>query len=217
MQCTSFVDSIWTNSLVNQDVTVLIVYGNYNDLVQQVSVQRNQSFVLWDFKCMFFILRGGLDLDFHISYISSGDATGSTPAQRELLMMLLLQSTHTVHLTSIVFTLSSADKMYSESLHDLTTFNQIFQSLPSDAAFTSLAIHPDGTLLSLGTPTPTIQIYNVCTGVIAASLIPPDISPFTVNALAFSENGYDLLAPCLNSVMAPLVPCNHNISAQSGY
>ena len=98
-----------------------------------------------------------------------------------------------VHPTNTIFALSSADKTYS--LHDLTTFNQIFRSAPSDAAFTSLAIHPDGTLLALGTPTSTIQIYDVRTGVIAASLTPPDVSPFTVNTLAFSENGYHLLAP----------------------
>ena len=98
-----------------------------------------------------------------------------------------------VHPTNTIFALSSADKTYS--LHDLATFNQIFRSAPSDAAFTSLAIHPDGTLLALGTPTSTIQIYDVRTGVIAASLTPQDVSPFTVNTLAFSENGYHLLAP----------------------
>ena len=98
-----------------------------------------------------------------------------------------------VHPTSTIFALSSVDKTYS--LHDLTTFTQIFRSAPSDAAFTSLAIHPDGTLLALGTPTSTIQIYDVRTGVIAASLTQPDVSPFTVNTLAFSENGYHLLAP----------------------
>ncbi|KAF8905461.1 WD40-repeat-containing domain protein [Gymnopilus junonius] len=98
-----------------------------------------------------------------------------------------------VHPTSTLFALSSTDKTYS--LHDLTTFAQIFRSAPSDEAFTSLAIHPDGTLLGLGTPTSTIQIYDVRTGAIAASLTPPDSSPFTVNTLAFSENGYHLLAP----------------------
>ena len=36
-------------------------YGNYNDLVRQVSFQRNQSLVLWDF--------------------DSGDSTGATAQQ----------------------------------------------------------------------------------------------------------------------------------------
>ena len=40
-------------------------------------------------------------------------------------------------------------------------FNQISQLTPSDAAFTSLAIHPDRTLLALGTLTSTKQIYDV--------------------------------------------------------
>ena len=56
-----------------------------------------------------------------------------------------------VHPTNSIFTLPSVDKTYS--LHDITTFNQISWLQPSDAAFTSLAIHPDGTLLALGTQT----------------------------------------------------------------
>jgi len=98
-----------------------------------------------------------------------------------------------VHPTSTLFALSSSDKTYS--LHDLTTFTQIFRSVPSDEGFTSLSIHPDGTLLGLGTPTSTIQIYDIRTGAIAASLTPAEPSPFTVGTLAFSENGYHLLAP----------------------
>jgi len=98
-----------------------------------------------------------------------------------------------VHPTSTLFALSSSDKTYS--LHDLTTFEPIFRSVPSDEGFTSLSIHPDGTLLGLGTPTSTIQIYDIRTGAIAASLTPSEPSPFTVGTLAFSENGYHLLAP----------------------
>ncbi|KAG5648244.1 hypothetical protein DXG03_006202 [Asterophora parasitica] len=98
-----------------------------------------------------------------------------------------------VHPTSTLLALSSADKTYS--LHDLTTFNQVYRSVPSDEAFTSLSVHPDGTLLALGTPASTIQIYDIRTGLIAASLASPEGVPFTVNTLAFSENGYHLLAP----------------------
>lgn len=98
-----------------------------------------------------------------------------------------------VHPTNSLFALSSSDKTYS--LHDISSFTQVFRSAPSDEAFTSLAIHPDGTLIAVGTPTSTIQIFDVRTGAIAASLTPPDASPFTVNTLNFSENGYHLLAP----------------------
>jgi hypothetical protein len=39
---------------------------------------------MWDFECVLFVLFWGrTDLDFHISYISSGDSTGSTVAQSE--------------------------------------------------------------------------------------------------------------------------------------
>ncbi|KAF9498107.1 WD40 repeat-like protein [Pleurotus eryngii] len=98
-----------------------------------------------------------------------------------------------VHPTSTLIGLSSLDKTYS--LHDLTNFAQVFLSAPSDEAFTSLAIHPDGMLVALGTPTSTIQIYDIRDGSIAATLTPTESSPFTVNTLSFSENGYHLCAP----------------------
>jgi len=98
-----------------------------------------------------------------------------------------------IHPINTIAALSSADKTYS--VHDLTTFKDIFRSNPSDEAFTSLDIHPDGTLIAVGTPTSTIQIYDIRTGEIAASLSPTDAAPFTVNTLSFSENGYHLLAP----------------------
>lgn len=98
-----------------------------------------------------------------------------------------------VHPTSTLAVYSSLDKTYS--IHDLTTFTQVFRSAPSDEPFTSLAVHPDGTLIATGTPTSTIQIYDIRTGAIAASLTPSEDTPFTVNTLAFSENGYHMLAP----------------------
>lgn len=98
-----------------------------------------------------------------------------------------------VHPTSTILTLCSTDKTYS--LHDLSSFAQVFRSIPSEEAFTSLAVHPDGTLLALGTPTSTIQIFDIRTGAMAATLSSADAAPFTVNSLTFSENGYHLLAP----------------------
>ena len=98
-----------------------------------------------------------------------------------------------VHPTSTILALSSTDRTYS--LHDLSNFTQVFRSVPSDEPFASLSIHPDGTLIALGTPTSTIQIYDVRLGAIAASLVPAEGTPFTVHTLAFSENGYHLVAP----------------------
>ncbi|KAL0071709.1 hypothetical protein AAF712_000631 [Marasmius tenuissimus] len=98
-----------------------------------------------------------------------------------------------VHPTNTLFALSSVDKTYS--LHDLSTFDSVFRSAPADDPFTSLSIHPDGTLIALGTPNSTIQIFDIRVGGIAATLTPADITPFTVHTLAFSENGYHLLAP----------------------
>jgi pre-mRNA-processing factor 19 len=105
-----------------------------------------------------------------------------------------------VHPTSSYFILASTDKTYS--VHDISNFSQIFRSAPSEEAFTSLSIHPDGTLIGLGTPSSTIQIYDIRTGGIAASLAPSNAPPFTVNSLSFSENGYHLVAPSTLSSVA---------------
>ncbi|KAH7915146.1 nuclear matrix protein NMP200 [Hygrophoropsis aurantiaca] len=98
-----------------------------------------------------------------------------------------------VHPTSTIVALSSLDKTYS--LHELSNFSQIYRSAPGDDAFTSLAIHPDGALLAVGTPTSKIQISDIRSGSVAAQITPPDGTPFSVNSLSFSENGYHLLAP----------------------
>jgi pre-mRNA-processing factor 19 len=100
-----------------------------------------------------------------------------------------------VHPTNTILALASLDKTYS--LHDLSSYTQVFRSIPSDEAFASLSIHPDGTLLGLGTPSSTVHIFDIRSGAVAASLMPADSDsmPFTVNSLSFSENGYHLLAP----------------------
>ncbi|KAJ3826033.1 nuclear matrix protein NMP200 [Lentinula raphanica] len=105
-----------------------------------------------------------------------------------------------VHPTSTLLALSSVDKTYS--VHDLTTFQQLFRSAPADDPFTSLSFHPDGTLLVLGTSTSTIQIYDVRMGAIAASLTPPNDATFNIHTVSFSENGYHLAAPSSQSTVA---------------
>lgn len=98
-----------------------------------------------------------------------------------------------IHPTNAFAAICSTDKTYS--FHDLATSEQIYQSPLSDQPFSSLSIHPDGTLIAFGTPSSAIHIYDVRTGTMAASLAPAESSPFTVNSLSFSENGYHLLAP----------------------
>jgi pre-mRNA-processing factor 19 len=98
-----------------------------------------------------------------------------------------------VHPTSTLLFLTSQDKTYS--IHDLRDFSQLYRSTAAEEPYSSLAVHPDGTILAVGTPTSTIHIYDVRSGDMAATLVPPDNSPFTVNSLSFSENGYHLLAP----------------------
>lgn len=97
-----------------------------------------------------------------------------------------------VHPTSTLVTYASLDKTYS--LHDLSNFSQVYHSVPADEPITSLAVHPDGALLALGTPASKIQISDIRTGSVAAT-ISPEGTPFSVHTLSFSENGYHLLAP----------------------
>jgi pre-mRNA-processing factor 19 len=98
-----------------------------------------------------------------------------------------------VHPTSTLLLLASQDKTYS--MHDLNNFSQLYRSTVGEEPYSSLAVHPDGTILAAGTPSSTIHVYDVRSGDIAATLVPPDNSPFTISSLNFSENGYHLLAP----------------------
>jgi len=124
-----------------------------------------------------------------------------------------------VHPTSTLIALGSSDRTYS--LHDLNSFDAIYRSPESDEPFTSLSVHPDGALLGLGTSGSTIQIYDIRSGDIAASLTPADSTPFTVNTLNFSENGYHLLAPNSLSSLAVWdlrkLKVAHNIPLGDGF
>jgi len=95
--------------------------------------------------------------------------------------------------TNNLLALASADKTYS--IHDLSALQEIYRSPPTSTPFTSAAMHPDGLLLALGTNKSSIQIYDVRSGAVAASLAPPETSGFSVSTLSFSENGYHLCAP----------------------
>ena len=106
-----------------------------------------------------------------------------------------------VHPASNLMGLCSLDRTYS--VHDLTTLSPIFQSAANEEAFTSAAVHPDGTLLGFGTPGSTIQIFDIRSGALAATLTPEATeTPFTVSTLSFSENGYHLIAPGSTSTVA---------------
>jgi len=143
------------------------------------------------------ILSAGAD---KIARVWSHDATSGEYIPRTTIKTHKSEVTGlAVHPTSTLLALASADKTYS--LHDLTTFGQIYRSPESLEIFSSMAIHPDGTLLAMGTPTSTIQIFDIRSGDVAATLVPSDSAPFTVNSLNFSENGYHLLAPASLSTL----------------
>ncbi|KAG8983783.1 hypothetical protein FRB93_007033 [Tulasnella sp. JGI-2019a] len=96
---------------------------------------------------------------------------------------------------------ASADGSWS--LQDLTTFQTIYHAPASADGYTSLSLHPDGCLLALGTASSSIQIYDIRVQAFIASLAPEEAeSPFTVNTLSFSENGYHLAAPGSTSTVS---------------
>ncbi|RPD58365.1 WD40 repeat-like protein [Lentinus tigrinus ALCF2SS1-6] len=99
-----------------------------------------------------------------------------------------------VHPTSTLMALSSADRTWS--IHDLNSFSQVYRAPEFDDPFTSLAVHPDGVLLGVGTPGGSIRVYDLrVPSQLAAALTPSSGTPFTVNTFSFSENGYHLAAP----------------------
>ncbi|EUC65573.1 nuclear matrix protein [Rhizoctonia solani AG-3 Rhs1AP] len=109
-----------------------------------------------------------------------------------------------VHPTRSLFALASADKTYS--IHSLSTFQSVYQSPiltdPPPEAFTSLAAHPDGQLLAVGTTAGIVQVYDIRQGSLAASLAGEKSSGYSINTLSFSENGYQLAAPSSPSSVA---------------
>ena len=104
-----------------------------------------------------------------------------------------------VHPTKLFFGVSSSDKTFS--LHNLSTSQQLFHSTPFADPFASMAFHPDGTFLALGTSRGSVQIYDSRT---CSPLSPLESATggFSVHTISFSENGYHLMAPGSPSTVA---------------
>jgi pre-mRNA-processing factor 19 len=103
-----------------------------------------------------------------------------------------------IHPTKGLLGLCSADKTYS--INDLSTFKTLYHASSVGESYRSSLFHPDGLLYALGTTSGVIQIFDIRSGSLAASLGSSD-SPYTINSLSFSENGYHLLAPGAPSVV----------------
>ncbi|KAG9044474.1 hypothetical protein FS837_008092 [Tulasnella sp. UAMH 9824] len=99
-----------------------------------------------------------------------------------------------LHPSGKYLAVGSADKTWS--LQSLETFQTLFHAAAGNEPYASLALHPDGCLLALGTLSSTIQIYDIRSQSFVASLGSEEAAtPFAVNTLSFSENGYHLAAP----------------------
>jgi pre-mRNA-processing factor 19 len=105
-----------------------------------------------------------------------------------------------VHPLGTLAALGGRDGSYS--LHDLRgSVSQLYFSPPAESALESLAFHPDGALLGAGTANGTVLMYDVRAGELAAEMAPTN-GANAINALGFSENGYQLLAPASESSVA---------------
>lgn len=104
--------------------------------------------------------------------------------------------------TSTLLALSSLDKTYS--LHDLSNFQQVSRSPAYEEPFTSMAHHPDGTLLAFGTSSTQVPFFDIRSAALVAALpaTAEGAPKFAVNTLSFSENGFHLLAPTSPSAMS---------------
>lgn len=98
-----------------------------------------------------------------------------------------------IHPSKKFVALASADKTFS--LHDLTTFQTLYHSDKFDTPFHSITFHPDGNFIGLGTSNGGINIIDLRTGASAATLAQEDVSPFAINTISFSENGWQMAAP----------------------
>ena len=98
-----------------------------------------------------------------------------------------------VHPSKKLAALASADKTFS--VHDLTTLQTVFHSAVFDSPFHSLAFHPDGHFVGVGTANSSVFIIDLRSGEPAAELKHAGDAVFPVHTLAFSENGWQMAAP----------------------
>ncbi|KIM34150.1 hypothetical protein M408DRAFT_60271 [Serendipita vermifera MAFF 305830] len=98
-----------------------------------------------------------------------------------------------LHPSKKLVALASADKTFS--LHDLTTLQTVYHSDPFDHAFHSLAFHPDGHFVGIGTSNASVLIIDLRTGQPAATLAHDGDAPFSIDTVSFSENGWQMAAP----------------------
>jgi pre-mRNA-processing factor 19 len=92
---------------------------------------------------------------------------------------------------------AAAHKNGSWALYDLTTGSRLLEG-SAKQELTSLDIHPDGILMSLGTSSGAILIIDIRSGQESATFQAE--SSTSVTSLSFSENGYYLASATLSQV-----------------
>jgi pre-mRNA-processing factor 19 len=98
-----------------------------------------------------------------------------------------------LHPSKKLVALASADKTFS--LHDLTTFQTVYHSDQFENPFHSLAFHPDGHFVGIGTSNSAVLIIDLRTGQPAATLAHEGDDSFSIDTVSFSENGWQMAAP----------------------
>lgn len=98
-----------------------------------------------------------------------------------------------LHPSKKLVALASADKTFS--LHDLTTLQTVYHSDQFEHAFHSLAFHPDGHFVGIGTSAGAVLIIDLRSGQPAATLAHEGEVTFNIETVSFSENGWQMAAP----------------------
>jgi pre-mRNA-processing factor 19 len=98
-----------------------------------------------------------------------------------------------IHPSKKFAALASADKTFS--LHDLNTFQTVYQSGSFEIPHQSLAFHPDGHFIGLGSSAGSIHIVDLRVGTSVAELgESSEAGRFNIGTLSFSENGWQMAA-----------------------
>jgi len=98
-----------------------------------------------------------------------------------------------LHPSQKLVALASSDKTFS--LHDLATFQTVYHSEQFEDTFHSLAFHPDGHFIGIGTSKAAVLIIDLRTGQPAATLSHEGEDTFGIFTVSFSENGWQMAAP----------------------
>lgn len=95
--------------------------------------------------------------------------------------------------------------------HDINLGKNLQKSVVAESLYSSIQVHPDGTLFATGSEDGVIRVWDIRTGAQAATLS-EKLHTGRVGSLSFSENGY-MLASSSESNVVPIWDLRHGKSS----